>query len=277
MIQYVTIFLLGVLIAAIILAMWQNQKSNILKKEYESRLKSELEKVQYQFQKQLANIQSSHQLEQQALVKQYETKIEKADQDHKEEIRKNEIIIQAKELAKAWTGQTEVNPLAQKYKPLIQALHNRKWEKADQETAHLVFKDCDAKNSYLEISDLQSIPVETLFLINQLWLYFSQGHFGFSAQKQVLDQVGNSPSLNLEEWRQLGDDLGWRKNNTWLSNYSQLIQFLDAPRGQFPFLLLWKGTFWGEFLDSQSMRLISLMQRFSDGVLKTSISPSKES
>ncbi|BFM38545.1 GUN4 domain-containing protein [Synechocystis sp. LKSZ1] len=276
MIQYVAVFLLGVLISSIILVIWQNQKLNTLKTKYEIRLKSELEKAQDKFNKQLANVQNSHQLEKQNLVKQYETKIEKANQAHQEEIRKKEIIIQSKELAEVWTSQTEINPLTQKYKPLIQALHNREWEKADQETAHLIFKDCGAKNAYLEISELQSIPVETLFLINELWLYFSQGHFGFSAQKQVLDQVGNSSKLNSEEWRQLGDYLGWRKNNTWLSNYSQLIQSLDAPRGQFPFLLLWKGTFWGEFIDSQSMRFITLMQRFSDSMLKTSISSSKE-
>jgi hypothetical protein len=49
-----------------------------------------------------------------------------------------------------------------------------------------------------------------------------------------------------------------------LGNYENLIFSKEAPRGQFPFLPIWKGVFWGGFIDGQGDRFIAIISRMAD-------------
>lgn len=87
--------------------------------------------------------------------------------------------------------------------------------------------------------DLKKFPVKDLRTIDQLWLNYSNGKFGFSVQKQIWtsSQVGGKVGeFDWDKFEKLADMVGWRKNNSWL-RYDQLIFNIKAPHGHFPVVL----------------------------------------
>ncbi len=63
------------------------------------------------------------------------------------------------------------------------------WRKADEETAWLFYLVM-VRQGYQNWSELcQEFPSETLNEIDQLWVNYSQGHFGFSIQKHIWESV----------------------------------------------------------------------------------------
>ena len=71
--------------------------------------------------------------------------------------------------------------------------------------------------------------------MDQLWVKYSNGKFGFSVQKQIWLDLGGK--LDGEpDWdtlRKLGSRVGWRKNNEWLS-YESYTFSTNALPGHLP-------------------------------------------
>lgn len=143
------------------------------------------------------------------------------------------------------------------FKHLEKYLENQKWKKADQETTKLMLwlGDKDEKG-YLNNEDCLNFPQEELQIIDQLWLKYSDGKFGFSVQKQIwLDLGGKIDEYNYEIYQKFGDRIGWRKNNNWLS-YSKLTFNTTAREGHLP-RILWGGLKgWEAWLEEVGISLI---------------------
>jgi hypothetical protein len=79
-----------------------------------------------------------------------------------------------------------------RYFKLAYLLQQGEWRMADYETYEVIIKvgDRDHKG-YLDIPDIQQFPCQDLRIIDQLWVKYSQGKFGFSVQKQIYVKVGN--------------------------------------------------------------------------------------
>ncbi|MBD0390534.1 MAG: GUN4 domain-containing protein, partial [Nostoc sp. C3-bin3] len=89
---------------------------------------------------------------------------------------------------------------------------------------------CREQDNCLNSDSINRFPCQDINKINELWLKYSNGHFGFSVQRQIW--------LKLDrDWIKVGDCLGWRVNNCW-KEYSELTFSINAPEGAFP-------TFWG--------------------------------
>jgi hypothetical protein len=154
--------------------------------------------------------------------------------------------------------------LPDQYRKLQQYLIDKKWQNADQETSKILFELSSSSQSYLNLTDYQNLPLRELAIIDGLWTYYSNGLFGFSAQHQTYLEVCKNNDFNPDQWRKIGDLLGWRKNQQWISSSQNLTISLDAPKGHFPFLTYWQGVWLGGFIDGQSDRFIALMSRFFD-------------
>jgi eukaryotic-like serine/threonine-protein kinase len=114
------------------------------------------------------------------------------------------------------------------YDHLIQLLADQKWQEADLETCDLLLKMVKREQAgWLRGEDIEKIPDDELKIIDQLWVNASQGHFGFSILSQIYDDCE-------QDYYQLGEKVGWRKDNCWLEKYN-LIYNLTAPQGQFPY------------------------------------------
>ncbi|MGB7443200.1 MAG: GUN4 domain-containing protein, partial [Coleofasciculaceae cyanobacterium] len=76
------------------------------------------------------------------------------------------------------------------YQPLQNFLAAGKWQKADQETGQVMCQVAGKfPGNYLQASDIEKFPCQDLQKIDQLWLKYSRGRFGFSVQKQIFEQV----------------------------------------------------------------------------------------
>ncbi|MFM6192674.1 GUN4 domain-containing protein [Planktothrix sp.] len=118
------------------------------------------------------------------------------------------------------------------YHQLEQLLKAGKWKEADQETANKMLEAAGRNHEgWLRYEDIHNFPREDLCTIDQLWVKYSQGRFGFSVQKNIWLEVGGKVDWETEE--KLGDRVGWRKNGRWRV-YDDLLFTLQAPVGHLP-------------------------------------------
>ena len=138
------------------------------------------------------------------------------------------------------------------YHQLEQLLKAGSWKKADEETAN---KMCEVagrtKEGYLRVEDINKFPCEDLRTIDQLWVKYSNGRFGFSVQKKIWLEVTCGPEVgDIDEYEiefNLGDRVGWRKNDSWMDgwmNYDDLTFSILAPVGHLPVRCVWVLQFW---------------------------------
>ncbi|AFY54411.1 GUN4 protein [Rivularia sp. PCC 7116] len=119
------------------------------------------------------------------------------------------------------------------YTRLRDLLKAAKWKEADEETLRVMLKAAGVESqSYLYCDDFQKILCTDLRTIDQLWVKYSNGRFGFSLQKRIWESV-------KRDYGKFGDRVGWRKgmffNREWL-NYLELTFSPSAPDGHLPSL-----------------------------------------
>jgi len=89
------------------------------------------------------------------------------------------------------------------YTRLRDLLQAGKWKEADQETATRMLEMMGRQQeSWVRREDIQSFTCADLRTINQLWVKCSKGKFGFSIQKQIWVEVGESHP-------KFGNRVGW--------------------------------------------------------------------
>jgi hypothetical protein len=107
------------------------------------------------------------------------------------------------------------------YRKLAELLKAEQWEDADHETARIMLEVAgQTERGFLMPDDLTNFPCEDLLAIDQLWVEASQGHFGFSVQKQIWRECG-SPMGPDKDWDRFCDRVGWKVKGNYV-NYSDL-------------------------------------------------------
>lgn len=113
------------------------------------------------------------------------------------------------------------------YSKLRELLVAGNWKEADRETLAVLLKVCHReKEGWLREKDLAKFPCEDLHTIDQLWVRYSNGRFGFSIQKRTFYECGKNYLI-------LGDRVGWHSGEVWLA-YEGFTFALDAPPGHLP-------------------------------------------
>lgn len=125
------------------------------------------------------------------------------------------------------------------YTQLRDLLADGKWQEADEETRRVLLKVAGRDNEgWLNEDSIRKLPCTDLRTVDQLWVRYSQGRFGFSVQKRIYEEVGR-------DWEKLGDCVGWRVERDWLS-ISSLTYHTDAPTGHLPGCGAWVTSLvWG--------------------------------
>jgi len=110
---------------------------------------------------------------------------------------------------------------------LTKYLKSHNWKKADEETAELLSQLKEKKiGKYLFNSDIEKLPCETLKLIDQLWVKYSNGHFGFSVQKRIYQEVNG-------DYIQFCERIGWLSYRPHCDGLD-LSFSIKAPKGNLP-------------------------------------------
>jgi serine/threonine protein kinase len=105
------------------------------------------------------------------------------------------------------------------YRKLRDLLSQGKWKQADEETARVMLAVAKGeKDGWLNEGSIDNFPCADLRTIDQLWVKYSGGKFGFSVQKRIYQGFGGTREYNREIWEKFRDKVGWRKGgkNWWL-------------------------------------------------------------
>ncbi len=137
------------------------------------------------------------------------------------------------------------------YTRLRDLLAQGKWQKADRETEAAMLKASSREGEgWLREEDMQSFPCQDLRTIDQLWVKYSNGRFGFSTQKRIWQTIEETTqNADVETWKYFGDNVGWRLQDSWVG-YKNLIFTLDAPEGHLPGWVFVSGFVAGGFFGS---------------------------
>ncbi|WP_293157596.1 MULTISPECIES: serine/threonine-protein kinase [unclassified Microcoleus] len=120
------------------------------------------------------------------------------------------------------------------YRQLDRLLASGKWEEADEETYKKMLEAAGrTKDGLLRAEDIDRFPCEDLRTIDQLWVKYSNGRFGFSVQKRIYESLGGTRKYDVKIWDAFGDRVGWRVNKKWL-HLNELKFDTKAPKGQLP-------------------------------------------
>lgn len=111
------------------------------------------------------------------------------------------------------------------YSELQALLSTGQWQVADQETKEVMLRVV-GQVEFLPKELIDQFPCEDLKTIDQLWVHYSGGRFGFSVQAKILKEVGG-------DWDRFGDRIGWRVNRVWQPKDNRLYH-LQAPEGHLP-------------------------------------------
>lgn len=131
------------------------------------------------------------------------------------------------------------------YTRLRELLAAGKWKEADRETKLVMLQVSGLEQeAKLDKEHLENFPCDSLRTIDQLWVKYSNGRFGFSVQKRLFESVGGKPGVDdYKAYCRFGERVGWLVKNCWLSE-TDLIFTLDALSGHLPltpFLVLIRG------------------------------------
>ncbi|MGD1704612.1 GUN4 domain-containing protein [Dapis sp. BLCC M229] len=140
----------------------------------------------------------------------------------------------------------EVSPqqsLSSKYFKLREFLAAKNWKEADMEAYRVMLQVAGREEKhFLRVEDIEKFPCEDLCIIDQLWVKYSDGKFGFSVQKKIYQSLGGTKEYNKEVYEQFANKVGWHDKKGWLG-YSDLYAPLARYTGHLP-IVLW-GIVWG--------------------------------
>jgi serine/threonine protein kinase len=120
------------------------------------------------------------------------------------------------------------------YSKLQNYLKEGKWKEADEETARVMLAVAKREETgWLDVNSIDNFPCEDLRTIDQLWVKYSNGRFGFSVQKRIYQSLGGTREYNSEIWEKFGDKVGWIKGGKWLY-YKDITFDKKAPEGHLP-------------------------------------------
>ncbi len=116
------------------------------------------------------------------------------------------------------------------YEPLQKLLALQDFEAADKLTNQ---KMCAAAGSaavergWLYFTDIDRIPATDLKSIDNLWLVYSEGKFGYSVQRKIWLGLG-------KKWEKLWLQIGWKRDGSFTRYPGGFIWDIAAPKGHLP-------------------------------------------
>ncbi|MCL1463409.1 GUN4 domain-containing protein [Argonema galeatum] len=126
------------------------------------------------------------------------------------------------------------------YTQLRDLLAAGNWKEADRETKSVILQAVGREQEgRLIVEDMEKLPCSDLRTIDNLWVKYSNGRFGFSVQRRIWENMGGKKDAmrdaDYQIWRNFGEQVGWRVNGSWL-NTDELNFTLKAAVGNLPTL-----------------------------------------
>ncbi|MBD2644534.1 GUN4 domain-containing protein, partial [Aphanizomenon sp. FACHB-1401] len=128
------------------------------------------------------------------------------------------------------------------YNKLENLLATKKWREADLETFEILKSLCGYEISpnpawSLNIEEIVNIPCSHLHTINNLWVKYSKGRFGYRVQLNILRKLGFQKNGNEEQMSQCLEN--FMDKIKWNTGTSVLNFTIKAPIGHLPAIVRW--------------------------------------
>ena len=118
------------------------------------------------------------------------------------------------------------------------SIARQQWQQADAETAMVMLKVANREQEgFLRDEDLKKPSCIDLETIDHLWISYSKGRFGFSVQTSIWQEVGGELNADYKTYCRLGDRIGWRVDQQWVSYTNFVFDRDNAPDGHLPAVL----------------------------------------
>ncbi|MBK1986113.1 GUN4 domain-containing protein [Sphaerospermopsis aphanizomenoides BCCUSP55] len=123
------------------------------------------------------------------------------------------------------------------YRRLRDLLEAGNWKEADEETARVMLAVAKREEEgWLEVEHIDNFPCVDLRNIDQLWVKYSDGKFGFSVQKRIYQGLGGTRSYDAKIGEAFEETVGWG-----VGVVLKYFQVILAPEGHLP---CWCGWGW---------------------------------
>jgi hypothetical protein len=142
------------------------------------------------------------------------------------------------------------------YTTLLNLLANENWKEADAETGRVMLSIANSIHparyrNYFHVYAMPKFPCEDLRTIDQLWVKYSDGHFGLSVQKKIYQGLVGTrdyDNMNIIEKDKIWDDfydlVGWRTKRGYSASSLYDITFeKTAKQGHLPTIALLGGHY----------------------------------
>ena len=116
------------------------------------------------------------------------------------------------------------------YDDIQVALVQQDFELADRLTLQKMCAlagDNAVKRKWLYFTEVTQFPNLDLQTLDQLWLIYSEGRFGFSKQREIWLGVGKN-------WEKFWPRIAWKNENIWTRYPGEFIWSMAAPVGHLP-------------------------------------------
>jgi hypothetical protein len=177
---------------------------------------------------------------------------------------------QATQVARSEVKSDQPADIFLKFKRLKDLLESNRLKEADLETKQLLLQLTNREQEgWLRPEDVKSLPHPSLLAIDQLWLKYSNGQFGFSVQSQIWRELSCSSSPNIAvqtiSENRFGKFIHWHGKSTWLSPWDTFNYDRQLPKGSLPREYIFALSGWWSY----SKRWVGyLLWRFDEIFLK---------
>lgn len=104
------------------------------------------------------------------------------------------------------------------------------WQEAHQETRDLMIQAGGREDDgYLNDKSVKNFPCTDIVTIDQLWSKYSDGKFGFNAQRQIWENMGGNPSSSDTTLAKLAVQVGWKQENAGRTEFLEYSQLTFDP------------------------------------------------
>jgi hypothetical protein len=123
---------------------------------------------------------------------------------------------------------------SRRYRKLEDLLQSGQWKEADKETYRLMITTVGKEDGQgFSRQNLEKFPCEDLLTIDRLWVDASNGHFGFSVQKEIWKKCGSPMDYN-DNYRKFMEEVGWQLRGSFV-DYSDLkFSTSNSLKGELP-------------------------------------------
>lgn len=133
-------------------------------------------------------------------------------------------------------------------------------QRADAETVQVILQEAREPNrENLTPDQIKRFPCSVLQVIDQLWLKYTGGRFGFSIQLKQYQEAGgtidSAIAQDTDVLRRFGDQVGWRENGTW-KTIDQARYSAEDPVGCYP-VIWWDSPYGAKMVNFFLIRLFT--------------------